>query len=103
MKYSEKKKLSATKDYCAGHAGLKRVAAPPQRGRFVTSEMDIRAVFEQHKGRYRRTGFLTGVTHDDWENTCRQVHQQKSDGIGVELYSPTHMRAWITDFESRFP
>lgn len=27
MKYSEKKKLSATKDYCAGHAGLKRVAA----------------------------------------------------------------------------
>ncbi|MFM0696375.1 FAD-dependent oxidoreductase [Paraburkholderia sp. SIMBA_055] len=48
---------------------------------------------------YRRTGFLTGVTHDDWENTCRQVHQQKSDGIGVELYSPTHMRAWITDFE----
>lgn len=27
MKYSEKKKLSATKDYCAGHAGLNRVAA----------------------------------------------------------------------------
>lgn len=27
MKYSEKKKLSATQDYCAGHAGLKRVAA----------------------------------------------------------------------------
>ena len=27
VKYSEKKKLSATQDYCAGHAGLKRVAA----------------------------------------------------------------------------
>ncbi|WP_408425649.1 helix-turn-helix domain-containing protein [Paraburkholderia strydomiana] len=27
MEYSEKKKLLATKDYCTGHAGLKRVAA----------------------------------------------------------------------------
>jgi glycine/D-amino acid oxidase-like deaminating enzyme len=47
---------------------------------------------------YRRTGFLTGVAPVDWDDTCRQVRQQKSDGIGVELYSPAQIEAWLPDF-----
>ncbi|SDR62736.1 NAD(P)/FAD-dependent oxidoreductase [Paraburkholderia tuberum] len=48
---------------------------------------------------YQRTGFLTGVAQAEWEHTGGQVHQQQSDGIGIELYSPTQMRALMADLE----
>lgn len=55
MKYSEKRKLSATKDYCAGHDGLKRVAE--RHGVDVSSLRRWIGAYQAHgeEGLQRRT------------------------------------------------
>jgi len=77
VKYSEKKKLSATKDYCSGHDGLKRVADRHQVD--ISSLRKWIAAYQAHgeEGLRARTSHV----RYDAEFKCAVVARMHEEGL----------------------